>query len=254
MSLEHKIIWNELNCGDVDASAAFYGALFGWTIREEDRDTYLHFYMNDVTVAGLVSAPEGAPHGWQIYVGTEDAGAMGERALAAGGSAITPVMDIPHTGKIQILADPEGASFGAFQPNDTDRDTWNASSTPGHFCWVELVCDNVRGQVDFYQTVVGWTTQTMDMGGMDYTLLQTPEGGQENSVGGVMAKQAPGPSMWLPYVTVASVDESTAKAAELGATVVMPPMNVGEFGRCSMFVDPTGVLIAIYEVTGDASC
>jgi len=87
MPLEHTIIWNELHSSDIHASAAFFRALFGWAIREEERETYLHFYASkdsDETVGGLMPLQAGAKPMWQVYVGTSDIEAYAERAEAGG--------------------------------------------------------------------------------------------------------------------------------------------------------------------------
>jgi len=255
MSIEHKIIWNELHSSDVDASAAFYGALFGWAIREDERETYLHFYASadsDETVAGLTPAHPGAPTMWQVYVGTEDIEAYAGRADAAGAKAATPLMDIPHTGKLQIFLDAEGASLAPFQPAHADRKSWDSSGDPGRFCWVELLTNDHAAQVAHYKQVVGWDTLEMDMGEFTYTLFTPPGGGQMDAVGGAMPmpEGAGGPSVWLPYVAVESCDASTAKARELGATIHQEPQDIGDSGRFSVFDDPGGVTIAIYEKRG----
>jgi predicted enzyme related to lactoylglutathione lyase len=255
MTIEHQIIWNELHSSDVEASAAFYGALFGWAIREEERETYLHFYASadsDETVAGLMPAHPGAPVMWQVYVGTEDIEAYAKRAEAAGAKAVTPLMDIPHTGRLQVLLDKEGASLAPFQPSKMDHDSWRSSEEPGRFCWVELLTRDHAAQVDFYKSIVGWETLDMDMGEFTYTLFVPPGGDQQDSIGGAMPMPAGvgGPSVWLAYVTVESCDASTARARELGATIHQEPRNVGDFGRFAVLDDPGGATIAIYEKRG----
>lgn len=252
MPLEHTIIWNELHSPDVDASAAFFAALFGWTIREDERATYLHFYASkdsDETVGGLMPLQSGAPPMWQVYVGTEDIEAYAARAEAAGAKAVTPLIDIPHTGRLQIFLDPEGASLAPFQPTDPERETWRSTGEPGRFCWAELWTGDHAVQLDFYKRVVGWEVLDVDIPGMPYALLVPPGGSQEESVGGIMPMPpgAPGPSTWLPYVMVTSCDESTAKARELGASISIEPTDIGDFGRFSVFTDPGGATLAIYQ-------
>lgn len=247
MSLDQQIIWNELASVDVDESAAFYKQLFGWTIREEERDTYLHFYIGDQTVAGLSALHGDQPPHWQVFVGTSDAEAYAARAKAAGGHAVTPLMDIPHTGRIQYWADPEGAVLAAFEPSSPDRDSWGNSGTPGHFCWVELMCDDSSQALSFYKRVVEWDVMPMAVGDVDYNLVLKKGGGQQDAAGGVMRKMEPGPSVWLPYVSVANVDASAQKAGDLGAQILQPPTDVGDFGRCAVFMDPGGAVLAIYQ-------
>lgn len=246
-NLDQQIIWNELAVVDVDAAAAFYQGLFGWTIREDERETYLHFYQGDVTVAGLSKLEGGAPPHWRVYVGTDDIDAYAERAQSAGAQAITPQLDIPHTGKLHFFADPEGGVLAAFQPADAERESWGPSSTPGRFCWVELMCSDTSAMANFYSQVAGWDTLPMAVGDIDYTLLVKRGGGQQDAVGGLMQKQADGPTAWLPYVSVANVDESMRLAGDLGAQVIAPPMDVGDFGRCGVLMDPCGAVVAVYQ-------
>ena len=244
---DHKFIWHELNTTDIDAAAAFYGALLGWTIRDEERETYLHFYQGGDAVAGLVEAEGGQPPHWQMYVGTSDMEAYAERAEGTGAKALSPLLDIPGTGKLQVFADPEGGVLAAMQPADADRGSWNLESGPGRFCWVELMCDDVNAEVGFYKQVAGWDTLPMDVGGVDYHILTPPGGEQQDGVGGVMQKMQPGPTAWLGYIAVEDVDAMLVRAKDLGAQPMGDAIDVGEFGRCGLITDPTGAVVALYQ-------
>ncbi|MGC3992338.1 MAG: VOC family protein [Chthoniobacteraceae bacterium] len=66
--------------------------------------------------------------------------------------------------------------------------------------------------------------------------------------GGVMAVPAPGvPPHWLNYVMVANLEASVAKAKELGASVCLEPMSIGQAGRIAIIVDPQGASIGLHE-------
>jgi len=256
---DHRIVWNEVHVSDLDAAAEFYGRLFGWAIREEERDTYLHFYLGDEAVAGLVSTSQddpggGAPPMWQVYVGTTDIEGYAERARAAGQTELTPLIDIPHTGKLQILADAEGAILAPFQATGADLGG-GASGEPGHFCWVELHCRDQAAMVAHYREVVGWETFDMDVGDRAYTMFVPPGGGQMDAVGGSiqMPPEASGPSAWLPYVSVTDVDAISAQVRELGGRVHVEATDIGDKGRFSVLVDPQGATFAVWRSSA-ASC
>ncbi|MHB1342758.1 MAG: VOC family protein [Thermoleophilia bacterium] len=51
------------------------------------------------------------------------------------------------------------------------------------------------------------------------------------------------PSGWNTYLASDDVDATAAKAADLGGTVVMPPMDVPGSGRMAAVQDPTGAYI-----------
>ena len=79
---------------------------------------------------------------------------------------------------------------------------------------------------------------------MKYTMFK--QNGQKS--GGLMQKQhEQAPPHWLAYVEVESVDASAKKAGELGATIVMPPMDIPTVGRIAIFQDPQGAALGIFQ-------
>jgi len=120
---------------------------------------------------------------------------------------------------------------------------------PGTFSWVELGTTNADAAKKFYASLFGWEpkdTPTGDAG--TYTLLML--GGRE--VGGLSNMQKEQltqgvPPHWLPYIAVASADETTKKAETLGAMVLAGPFDVMEHGRMSVIQDPTGAAFAIWQ-------
>jgi predicted enzyme related to lactoylglutathione lyase len=55
------------------------------------------------------------------------------------------------------------------------------------------------------------------------------------------------PQHWLPYVQVASADETAAKAKRLGFELAVPPSDIPNVGRFSVLVDPQGASIGILQ-------
>ena len=104
---------------------------------------------------------------------------------------------------------------------------------------------DVAGAARFYGGLFGWAAQDAGMG-VDHPYSMWMRG--KDGVGGAMPLPAPGvPPHWLPYVEVANVDASASKAASLGGTVVMPPMDIpGGHGRCAVVKDPQGAHLGIY--------
>ena len=120
---------------------------------------------------------------------------------------------------------------------------------PGTFCWVELGTSDAAGAKDFYAKLFGWDCQDNPMGpDMVYTVFKL----NGKDVGGsytLMPDQtAHGvPPHWLSYVYVASADETAARAAAAGATVLKEPFDVATLGRMAVIQDPTGAVFAIWE-------
>lgn len=120
---------------------------------------------------------------------------------------------------------------------------------PGTFSWAELGTTDPDAAKRFYAGLFGW--EPMDTPADDagtYTLLML----RGREVGGLAKMQkeqlAHGvPPHWLPYVAVASADETTKKAATLGATILAGPFDVMDHGRMSVIQDPTGAAFAIWQ-------
>lgn len=62
--------------------------------------------------------PSGGPEGhWVPYFGTDDLEAAVERARSSGGTVLVDPVDIPGWGRAAVLRDPDGATFGIYQPS-----------------------------------------------------------------------------------------------------------------------------------------
>jgi hypothetical protein len=69
----------------------------------------------------------------------------------------------------------------------------------------------------------------------------------ERMAAGIMKSPIPGaPSVWLSYVAVANVDASAARAAKLGAKVMMEAADIPGIGRFAVIQDPQGAAIALF--------
>jgi hypothetical protein len=121
------------------------------------------------------------------------------------------------------------------------------SKTQGHFCWYELVTNDVNGAIAFYKDVIGWGTQAWEGGKSPY-VMWTADG---LPLGGVMAPRVAGtPPHWFAHVTVDDVDASAKKAASLGGKIVVPPEDIPTIGRFSIVADPHGAVISLFKGSG----
>jgi len=119
--------------------------------------------------------------------------------------------------------------------------------TAGEFCWNELMTSDTKKAKDFYTALLGWTTQTHDMGHMTYTMFMNGDKG----IGGMM--QIPKeqsdhvPPHWMSYISVEDVEKTLEKAKSLGAEVKVPVTTVPDMGRFVIIQDPTGAHIAFWQ-------
>jgi predicted enzyme related to lactoylglutathione lyase len=105
---------------------------------------------------------------------------------------------------------------------------------------------DAAGLRDFYQKVVGWTTEAVPMGDYEDYCMHTPQQGK--AVAGVCHARGVNanlPAQWLIYITVADVDASAARCVELGGKVVSSPRELGGYGRFCVIQDPAGAVAAL---------
>lgn len=112
-------------------------------------------------------------------------------------------------------------------------------------CWYELASNDVEAAKGFYAGLLGWTWNDSGMPGMTY-LLAKAEG---EMVAGMMAAEHGMPVAWTFYIAVDDADALAAKAAGLGATVIVPPTDIPNTGRFSILIDPQGAAFAVLQPT-----
>jgi len=115
----------------------------------------------------------------------------------------------------------------------------------GTFSWVDLQTDDLDGAKRFYAALLGWSYNDIPIGdGSVYAMAQV----QGHNVAGLGERQDESiPPHWNCYVTVADVDASAARAAELGANILAPPFDVFDAGRMSAFADPQGAVLSVWQ-------
>jgi uncharacterized protein len=240
--------WVDLSTSDVDASARFYGALFGWDVQSagpvEETGGYGMFTLNGKQVAGVGPImQEGQPPAWSTYVATDDADAAAARAKEAGGMVAVEPMDVMDAGRMAFLAHPAGGFVGLWQAGrHTGAELVNE---PGALTWNELHTRDVDGAKAFYAALFGWTADDQPMGDMTYTVLNLGD----NQIGGMMPMRPDVPdevpAFWLTYFAVTDCDAAVAKAQEHGASVITPAMEIEGVGRFALLADPHGATFAV---------
>jgi predicted enzyme related to lactoylglutathione lyase len=109
--------WNELQTNDLDAAAAFYRGLFGWTLKSSQTfmaGAYKLFVRDGREVGGMLAIGEDrgpVPPNWSVYFGVRDCDATVAQCEWLGGKVLAPAMEVSGVGRFAFLADPQGAVF-----------------------------------------------------------------------------------------------------------------------------------------------
>lgn len=121
------------------------------------------------------------------------------------------------------------------------------SNRPHAIAWDELHTRDRNRAEAFYNTLFGWTSTAVEMSPeYTYHLLNRADNGQMFAGSHQQGpEEADQPAFWLVSLNSDDVDKATAKATELGATLIMEPMDIPGTGRFSLLMDPQGAMFSI---------
>ena len=238
--------WADLSSTDVDASARFYGELFGWTADEpeggSDFGGYRMFTLRGKNVAGLGPAREGQPPSWSTYISVQDVDATLDNARGNGARVLLETLEIAKAGRMAAFSDAVGAPLSLWEPGE--HIGAELVNEPGTLCWTELACRDTDVAEAFYKEVFGWGARTETTGGAPYTQWVV----DDRNVGGMltMGSEWPAevPAHWTTYFAVENADSAVAKAVELGGKKLIPPMTL-PVGRFCMLADDQGAAFSV---------
>jgi uncharacterized protein len=118
------------------------------------------------------------------------------------------------------------------------------SYQPGTFSWTDLGTTDADGAKAFYTQLFGWEPEDVPVGGDEtYTMLRL--GGK--TVAALYERDSIPHPAWASYVTVEDADAATARAKELGGTLMLEPFDVLDAGRMAVLQDPTGAVFAVWQ-------
>jgi hypothetical protein len=113
----HNIVHIEISADDRMALSKFYADVFGWKINHLDELGYTTFDPGEGVGGGFNPVSEQNPIGTiTFYIHTDDITATLTAIEKAGGTIISPEMEIPNTGLFGLFRDPQGNLVGLFKP------------------------------------------------------------------------------------------------------------------------------------------
>lgn len=265
--------WIDTEQPDPEAATAFYGELFGWEFERRtpagSPEQYFIARLRGHTVAGIGSQPETAPPTpvWTTYVCVESADDTTARIGRANGSVLAGPFDVDDAGRVAVVADRSGATFGIWEPKG--RKGAELVNEPGSWNFSGLNTRDPQDAQGFYGAVFGWQVNSLGPETDDLRSWRMPGYGDfldelnPGTSAGMVEMGAPegfeDAVAWLVPMTsdqqvpadaaaywditfaVENADAFAERAEQLGATVLAPPMDA-PWVRMTVLRDPQGAV------------
>jgi uncharacterized protein len=122
----------------------------------------------------------------------------------------------------------------------------------------EIPTDDIERSKKFYNDLFGWSIEKWPgsenlPGGPEYLMITTTDDkGNKALTGGMMKRQMPEQQGITNYVDVKSIDEYSAKVAQLGGQVKMSKTAVPGLGYFAICTDTEKNAFAIWETDSTA--
>jgi predicted enzyme related to lactoylglutathione lyase len=255
--------WIDASEPDPEAALPFYRELFGWEFEDvmppEAPGSYFMARIRGGDAAALGTLPDGAPPvaTWNTYIWVDSADATAAKAAEAGGTVVAEPFDVMDSGRLAVVADPEGATISLWQANN--HKGARVVNEHGALNFNTLATRDPERAKAFYGAVFGWETLILPFGELwtlpgygDHLEERTPGlreqmaqmGAPDGFIDVVAALNRLGPGdvatpNWSVTFGVDDADKAAAKAAELGGAVVNGPFNA-PWTRTVVLSDPQG--------------
>ncbi len=115
--------------------------------------------------------------------------------------------------------------------------------------WMDMTVQDPQNVRDFYQAVMGWTSEPIDMGGYDDYVMKSADGSAVGGICHAKGSNALMPGGWIPYFSVADLSAALKQVIALGGSVVGERRGAGS-GEFCVVKDPEGSVCALYANKG----
>ena len=186
------------------------------------------------------------PPVWSMYVAVPQLDDAVAHIKRLGGGEVSPVVDVPTVGRIQMMKDPQGAAFNIIQPTPGQERPETAPEV-GEASWHELMTTDAAAAMKFYSEVFGWrASETLDMGPMGkYHMFNRPHG----MIGGMMNKPPETehvPPHWMIYFRVPDINAATERIKINGGQILNGPMEGPGGDWVVNAMDPQGAAFSLH--------
>ncbi len=113
--------------------------------------------------------------------------------------------------------------------------------------WFDLMSSDPARAADFYQAIFGWEVEgppQPEFGGYQNF---TRNGRRIAGLGPYMPEAGGVPNIWSVYLHTSDAEVTRRAAEAAGATIIVPPMPVGDMGSMMVIADPAGAVIGFWQ-------
>lgn len=114
---------------------------------------------------------------------------------------------------------------------------------PGAPCWADIAPTDMDEARAFYSAVLGWSIPPGSEAFGGYTTASVGDSG----VAGFMPSDGSFPTAWTLYFASTDADATSTAITDNGGTILVPAMDVGDFGRMVVAMDPTGAVFGVWQ-------
>jgi hypothetical protein len=244
-----KFVWTDLLTTDPVKAVDFYKNVFGWQSSRVDKD-YLILSNNGRRIAGIArnqaQLSNSESNQWISFISTSDVKESHKQLLKSGAEVVAGPTKVEGRGEIGIYVAPDAAVFGIIDSSSGDPEELGAGIND--WIWIELWSTDTRAAADFYE-FLGYSVEDNWMSEDEDDLLLAD--GEIARAGLVKGHESQTRSIWLPYVRVASLEETIALTNKQGGKYHVLEGEAHSTGKIALISDPTGGLVAIFEALED---
>lgn len=117
-------------------------------------------------------------------------------------------------------------------------------------CWVETLTDDPEAAQHFYGGLFGWTfAGSGRLSGdppAEYFVARL-DGADVAGIAPLPGGVEPPPAAWYTHVAVDDLAETTARAREAGAEILLEDWDASPAGRLAVLTDPSGALLCLWQ-------
>lgn len=242
-----KILWHDLLTQDVAQAKDFYGQLFGWGFKQQG--AYTVVLRDEQAIGGMVEIKP-KPNGrgvarWIASLSVSNVDQAAGFVRERGGKIHEGPVYMRHRGRGALISDPQGAQILLLRSATGDPE--DKEPAINDWLWDELWSSDPTTSLDFYQTLVGYSSRENRE---NYWILKM-NGKWRAGVRGLFDKKLE--QRWVPVIRVSDLQKISGIVTKLGGRVLIKSGTAEEDKQIALLADPSGALFMVQKWPGIAT-